>query len=66
MIVLYRLSDVKNNNGSLSTAVVHGSQAVVPLLSRSVPDLKFDRGVVQTHRLSQEGRCAHKKTSALI
>lgn len=61
--VLYRLGDVKNHNGSLSAAVVHRSQAVVSLLSCSVPDLKLDCGVVQTHRLSQEGRCTDRRTA---
>lgn len=50
----YRLGDVKDNNGSLSATVVHRGQAVVPLLSRRVPDLKLHGGLIETHRLSQE------------
>lgn len=50
----YRLGDVKDDNGGLSTTVVHRGQTVVPFLSRSVPDLKLHCGLVQTHRLSQE------------
>ncbi len=54
LFVLYRLGDVKDDDGGLSTAVVHRSQAVVSLLSCCVPDLKLHCGVIQTHRLSQE------------
>lgn len=53
----YRLGDVKDDNGSLGAAVVHRGQAVVSLLSRRVPDLKLHRGLVETHRLSQECSC---------
>lgn len=45
----YRLGDVKDHDGGLSTAVVHRRQTVVAFLSCRVPDLKLYRGLVQTH-----------------
>lgn len=42
----YRLGDVEDHNGGLCTSVVHGSQAVVSLLSCRVPDLKLHCGVI--------------------
>lgn len=54
-VAQYRLGDVKDDDGGLGTTVVHGGQTVVAFLSRSVPDLKLHCGLVQTHRLSQEG-----------
>lgn len=51
----YRVGDIINHNGCLSTSVVHRSQAVVTLLTRRVPNLKLHCGVIQTHSLSEEG-----------
>ena len=45
-VAAYRLGDVKDDDRSLSAAVIHGSQAVVSLLSRGVPDLELHCGVV--------------------
>lgn len=54
---LYCVGDVIDHDGSLGPPIVHGGQAVIPLLSSCVPDLKFDCCVVQTDRLCEEGRC---------
>lgn len=45
------VGDVVDNDGGLGTSVVHGGQAVIPLLPRRVPYLKLDRCVIQTDRL---------------
>lgn len=50
------VGDVVDHDGGLRSSVVHGRQAVVALLTRSVPDLKLDRRVIQAHRLGEEGR----------
>lgn len=50
----YRASDVVNDDSSSSASVVHGGQAVVPLLSSSVPDLELHRGIIHGHRLWEE------------
>ncbi|TNN35042.1 EF-hand domain-containing family member B [Liparis tanakae] len=55
------ICDVVHHDGRLGASVVHGRQAVVALLTGRVPDLKLDRRVVQTHRLSQEGGCGSTK-----
>lgn len=57
---LYCVGDVIDHDGSLGPPIVHGGQAVIPLLSSCVPDLKFDCCVVQTDRLCEEGRCKRK------
>lgn len=46
LVSTYRFSDVKDDDGRLSSTVVHGRQAVVSLLSRGVPDLKLYCGVI--------------------
>lgn len=53
--VTHCVGDVKHHDGSLGSPVVHGCKAVIPLLPRSVPDLKLDCRVVQTYRLREEG-----------
>eukprot|EP00322_Chrysochromulina_rotalis_P020736 CAMPEP_0115845666 /NCGR_PEP_ID=MMETSP0287-20121206/9472_1 /TAXON_ID=412157 /ORGANISM="Chrysochromulina rotalis, Strain UIO044" /LENGTH=180 /DNA_ID=CAMNT_0003299451 /DNA_START=552 /DNA_END=1094 /DNA_ORIENTATION=+ len=49
--------DIIDDNCSCSAAIVHGRKTVVPLLARSVPDLKLDCRVVERDSLRQEG-CA--------
>lgn len=43
---LYCVGDVIDHDGSLGAPVVHGGQAVIPLLSSCVPDLKLDCCVI--------------------
>jgi hypothetical protein len=51
-----RVRDVVDNYGSRSAPVIHGSQAVVPLLPRRVPYLELDRLVVHRQGLREESR----------
>lgn len=52
----YSLCDVVYNNSTVGIPVVHGSQALVSLLSSSVPYLVFDRGcVIEGNCLREEG-----------
>lgn len=53
----YCVSDVIDHNGRLSSSVIHGCQAVIPLLASCVPDFKLYRCIVQTDRLCEEGSC---------
>ena len=53
---LYCVGDVVDHDGSLGPPIVHGGQAVIPLLSSCVPDLKLDCCVVQADGLCEEGR----------
>ena len=48
------VSDIVDDNGCLSSTVVHWGQTVVALLACRVPDLKLDCCVIEIHRLSQE------------
>mmetsp|Transcript_49940 Transcript_49940/g.114502 ORF Transcript_49940/g.114502 Transcript_49940/m.114502 type:complete len:203 (+) Transcript_49940:321-929(+) len=50
------VGDVVHHDGGGRAAVVHRRKRVVPLLPGRVPDLKFDGGVGERHRLRQEGR----------
>ena len=43
---LYCVGDVVDHDGSLGPPIVHGGQAVIPLLSSCVPDLKLDCRVI--------------------
>jgi len=52
-----RIGDVVDNYGSRSAAVIHGSQAVVPLLPRRVPYLELHRLIVNRQSLREES-CA--------
>ncbi len=56
----YCVGDVVDHNGGLGSPVVHGSQAVIPFLSCSVPDLKLDCCIIQTYRLCEEGSWKEK------
>lgn len=60
LCVTYWVGDIINHNGRLCSSVVHWRQAVIPLLSGCVPDLKLDRCVIQTYRLCEEGRWKKK------
>ena len=51
----YCVGDVVDHDGGLGSPVVHGRQAVISLLSGSVPDLKLHCCVIQTYRLCEEG-----------
>lgn len=46
--------DVVHDYGGLGASVVHGRQAVVPLLASRVPYFKFYCRVIKTYRLSQK------------
>jgi hypothetical protein len=48
------VSDIVDNDGSLGAPIVHGRQGMISFLSGSVPDLKFDRRVVETNGLGEE------------
>ena len=51
----YHASDIIDDNGCLSSSVVHWGQTVVAFLACCVPDLKLDCCVIKIHCLSQEG-----------
>jgi hypothetical protein len=53
--VLYLFCDVIHNDSCLCTSVVHGCQAMVPLLTRRIPYLKFEFLVVYAHGLCRKG-----------
>ena len=48
------VGDIIDDDGGLGSSVVHGGQTVIPLLARSVPDLKLDRRVIKTNCLGQK------------
>lgn len=50
------VGDVVDHDGRLRPPVVHGGQAVVPLLAGRVPDLKLHRCVVQADGLCEKRR----------
>lgn len=53
----HRLSDIVNHNGTICIPVVHRSQRFIPLLTSSVPDLKFYCGLfIKADCLSKESR----------
>ena len=47
------VGDIIDDNGGLGSSVVHGSQTVVSLLARSVPDLKLRGNVVDNYACYQ-------------
>lgn len=47
----YNTSDVVDDYSSHSTSVVHWSQAMIPLLTSSIPYLKLDRYIINDHCL---------------
>ena len=50
------MGDVVDHNGAVGVPVVHGSKRLVPLLTRRIPDLKFDGcGFVEGYGLGEEG-----------
>ena len=51
------IGHVVHDDGSLGAAVVHGSQAMIPLLSCCVPDLKLYRDILKSNLLRQKCRC---------
>ena len=53
--ITHSVGDVVDHDGGLRSTVIHGRQAMVALLARSVPDLKLHRRFVQTYRLGEEG-----------
>ena len=48
------VGDIIDDDGGLSSSVVHRGQTVVPLLARGVPDLELDRRVIKTNCLGQK------------
>ena len=54
----YSLGNVVDDYGAIGVPIVHGSQALVSLLSRCIPDLELDGGVVV------EGYCLREESSA--
>ena len=48
------VGNIVDYDGGLGAPVVHGGQAVVPLLARGVPDLELHCRVVQAHGLGQK------------
>lgn len=52
----YRAGYVIHDDGRRSAPVVHGSQAVVPLLPSCVPNFKLNGGIVHGQRLREERR----------
>ena len=62
----YRLRDVVDNDGTIRIPIIHGRQRFVPLLPRSIPYLKFHRGVlVERDGLGQK-RGADGRLSVII
>lgn len=55
-----RIGNIVNNNGRCGASVVHGREGTVSFLSGRVPDFKFDSGIVERYRLSEEGSCTFK------
>ena len=49
------IGDVVHYNSSLSPTIVHGSEAVIPLLASSVPYFKFDGCIIKINSLSEKG-----------
>ena len=47
------VGDIIDDNGGLGSSVVHGSQTVVSLLARSVPDLKLRGNVMDNYACYQ-------------
>lgn len=53
--ISYRASNIIDNDSSSSASVVHGSQAMVPLLSSGVPNFKFHSCIIDSQCLWKEG-----------